>query len=209
VRAVDHLDATVRGRLAAVAAALQERVDDITKDVEHAIQDAIPEFAGESAVGAFREASIGANVSTMLRLVSDGIDSVDVVAPDAALAYARRLAEQRAAPAVIVRCYRVGQSRFLRHCLEELSRQEVADGVDGRQADHVASIVLIDHISDFIDRVLDQVLAAYEAARDPNAAHPNGSAGRHTASDLDAEAAAMDRSESGGAVSRFGRPRGR
>jgi hypothetical protein len=205
VPAVDHLDATVRERLAAVAAALQERVGDVTKDVEHAIQEAIPEFAGESAVGAFREASIGANVSTMLRLVSDGIDSVDVIAPDAALAYARRLAEQRAAPAVIVRCYRVGQSRFLRHCLEELSRQEVAEGVDGRQADHVASIVLIDHISDFIDRVLDQVLAAYECARGPHAARPNGSAAPHTESDLDAEAATIER-ESTGAVSRFGQP---
>lgn len=204
---MDHLDATVRDRLAAVAAALQVRVDEVTADVEHAIREAIPEFADESAAGAFREASIGANVTTMLRLVSDGIDSINVVAPDAAMAYARHLAEQHAAPALIVRCYRVGQSRFLRHCLEELSRQEIGEGVDGRHSDHVASIVLIDHISDFIDRVLDQVLAAYEQAREPSGPGSNRAAEPPEMSELDAEAAAIEPPESSGAVSRSGRPR--
>jgi hypothetical protein len=206
VRAVDHLDATVRERLAAVAAALQERVDDVTADVDQAIQEAIPEFANGSPVAGFREASIGANVSTMLRLVRDGIDSVDAVAPDAALTYARRLAAEGSPPAVIVRCYRVGQSRFLRHCLEELSRQEVADGSDARQADHVASIVLIDHISDFIDRVLDQVLSTFEQARRSGQPGPNGTAEPDTPSELDVEAAEIANSEHLGSISRSARP---
>jgi hypothetical protein len=207
---VDHLDATVRARLAAVAAALQARAAEVTADVERAIEDAIPEFADGSPVAGFRQASIGANVTTLLHLVSDGIDAVDVVAPEAAIAYARRLAEEHAPPALIVRCYRVGQSRFLRHCLEELSRQDPPAGVDGRQVDNIASIVMIDHISDFIDRVLDQVLTAYEQAREPGGPRAvRGGPGPDVPPDLDCSPADFAPPEAAGAFSRFGRPRDR
>jgi hypothetical protein len=213
VRAVDHVDATVRGRLAALADALEARSDVVTADVEESIREAIPEFADDSAVAAFREASIGANVTAMLGLVRVGIDAADVVAPDAAITYARELAEQGMPPKVIVRCYRVGQSRFLRHCLEELSRQEIADEAQGRQADHIASIVLIDHISDFIDRVLDQVLTAYEQARDPDgsaaAARAVGGGATDGGDDLDDGIAELTGNDELSPFSRFGPPRAR
>jgi DNA-binding PucR family transcriptional regulator len=96
-------------------------------------------------------------------MVRYGIDSVDAVAPTAALEYARRLAQRGTPASLIVRCYRVGQSRFLRHCIEALSNQE-EDG--DRQADGEVSIVLIEQVSDYIDRVLEQVLGEYEQTRE-------------------------------------------
>lgn len=164
---MDHLDSTVRRRLTALAAELDARVGEIVADVDESIQRAIPGFADDTEASAFREASIAENVSAMLRMVRIGIDAIDVAASDAALHYARHLAQHGTPPALLVRCYRVGQSQFLRHCLEGLSRQEVEATVDGRQSDHVASIVLIDQVSDYIDRVLEQVLTAYEQARQP------------------------------------------
>ena len=207
---VDHVDATARVRLAAVAAALEGSADDVTTSVEDAIRDAIPEFAADSTLSDLREASIRANVLAMLQLVRVGIDSADVKAPDAALAYAQRLAEYLVPPALIVRCYRVGQSRFLRHCLEELSRQELADGDGDPQVDHVTSIVLIDHISDFIDRVLDQVLAAYADGREPGVSTtPDVTVGSVAEPDLDAEVAEIAEVDDLDAVSRSAPPRAR
>lgn len=162
---MEILDSTLRGRLAALAVSLESRAPQITADVEEAISRAVPEFADHEVLGDLREASIGQNVGEMLEMLRLGVDAIDVSAPAAALTYARRLAVEGLPPALLVRCYRVGQSRFLRHCLEALTERGTDGRADTGLVDGELSIVLIDHVSDYIDRVLEQVLGAYEDAR--------------------------------------------
>src|SRR5260370_37239766 len=90
-----------------------------------------------------------------------GIDTAHIEAPTAALEYARRLS-QRGVPATdLVRAYRVGQARFLSHCIDELMRGTEGDHVEGRSTHW-----MVEHVSDSIDRVVEQVLDAYERARE-------------------------------------------
>lgn len=180
---MDRFDSTVKGRLSALADELAARSVEITADVQEAIALAIPDFAADADLTTFRAASIGQNVDAMVHMVRVGLDAMDVAIAPAALEYARQLAHKGAPPAVIVRCYRAGQSRFMRHCLEALSRQELEAGVDARQFDNITSIALIDQISDFIDRVLDRVLHEYEDARRGELGEPAAS----VAADLDHE----------------------
>lgn len=159
------VDSTLRGRLATLAVSLESRAPQITADVEEAISAAVPEFADHESLGDMREASIGRNVDEMLEMLRLGVDAIEVSAPAAALSYARRLAVEGLPPALLVRCYRVGQSRFLRHCLEALTEPGTGGQPDTGLVDGELSIVLIDHVSDYVDRVLEQVLGAYEDAR--------------------------------------------
>ena len=65
-------------------------------------------------------------------------------------------------PAVLlIRAYRVGQARFLRHCIEELLRQSSGDHLEG-----LATLEMIETVSDYVDRVVEQVLTTFGQARD-------------------------------------------
>ena len=86
-------------------------------------------------------------------------DSID--APLAAIDYARRLAQQDVPGALLIRAYRVGQARFLRHCIEELLRQSSGDHVEG-----LATLEMVETVSDYVDCVVEQVLTTYGLARD-------------------------------------------
>ena len=84
-----------------------------------------------------------------------------IEAPAAAVDYARRLAQQDVPAALLIRAYRVGQARFLRHCIEELLRQSSGDHLEG-----LATLEMIETVSDYVDRVVEQVLTTFGQARD-------------------------------------------
>ena len=84
-------------------------------------------------------------------------DSID--APPAALDYARRLAQQDVPAALLIRAYRVGQARFLRHCIEELLHQSSGAHLEG-----LATLEMVETVSDYIDCVVEQVLTTYGLA---------------------------------------------
>ena len=56
-------------------------------------------------------------------------------------------------PALLIRAYRVGQARFLRHCIEELLRQSSGDHLEG-----LATLEMVETVSDYVDCVVEQVL---------------------------------------------------
>lgn len=152
-------DATgVAARVAAVGEKLAERVDELTEDVQKVIVELIPDLRAD-ATDILQE-SVRANIETALRALETQADSNEATTPANAVEYARALAQADVAPTALIRAYRVGQTRFLRHCIEELlvtSRDPV---------DVLATLQLVESVSIRVDRVVEQVLTAYEHARE-------------------------------------------
>lgn len=141
-------DPRVRQLVAAVARTVGDRLPTVTRDVQGVIEDAIPWLRADESAGLLH-ASIGANIDATVRILIDagGLPSVD--APEAAVEYARRLAQQDVPATALIRAYQVGQARFLHHCIQELPRQSSGDHIEG-----LATLEMVESISDYVDRVV-------------------------------------------------------
>ena len=160
-RTVETADHRVGDQVASVAANLEPRIAGLVADIRELIQRDIPALGDDSQLTGLLDASVEENIVTFVHMLRHGIVTAHIEAPTAALEYARRLA-QRGVPATdLVRAYRVGQARFLRHCIDELMRQAEGDHVEGRSTHW-----MVERVSDSIDRVVEQVVAAYEGARE-------------------------------------------
>ena len=154
-------DARVEERVAFVAANLEPRIAEVIADIRNLIQRDIPKLDSDPALASLLDASVEENVVTVVHMLRHGIVTTHAEAPTAALEYARRLAERGIPATTLVRAYRVGQARFLRHCIDELLCQTPGDHVEG-----VCTQWMVEHVSDTLDRVIEQVIAAYEGARE-------------------------------------------
>ena len=90
-----------------------------------------------------------------------GIDLERVHSPAAAEAYARRLAQRDIPVAALLRAYRIGSARFQDWCLEELGRR-----TDNASIVSAAGLRIADITATYLDRVSEEVLAAYEAEKE-------------------------------------------
>ena len=160
-RCVEVGDARVAGRVASVAASLEPRIVELVSDIRDLIQRDIPTLESDPALTSLLDASVEENVVTVVHMLRHGIVTAHVEAPTAALEYARRLAQRGIPATALIRAYRVGQARFLRHCIDELLCQTPGDHVEGASTQW-----MVEHVSDTLDRVIEQVIAAYESARE-------------------------------------------
>ena len=158
---MDIGDARVGEQVASVAASLEARIADLATDIRELIQRDIPTLAGDPALTSLLDASVEENVVTVVHMLRHGIVTAHVEAPTAALEYARRLAQRDIPAAALIRAYRVGQARFLRHCIDELLYQTPGDHVEGASTQW-----MVEHVSDTLDRLVEQVIAGYESARE-------------------------------------------
>jgi hypothetical protein len=157
----DQAGTRVGERVASVAASLKPRIAELVSDIRGLIQRDIPKLDSGPALTSLLDASVEENVLTVVHMLRHGIVPAHVEAPTAALEYARWLAQRGIPATALARAYRVGQARFLRHCIDELLCQTPGDHVEG------ASIQwMVEHVSDTFDRVIEQVIAAYESARE-------------------------------------------
>ena len=158
--AVERGDPRVRALIESVAGTVGQRLAAVTGDVQTVIEENIPGLQAVESASLLR-ASVGENLDTALRALLDAQAPDSIEAPAAAVDYARRLAQHDVPAALLIRAYRVGQARFLRHCIEELLRQSSGDHLEG-----LATLEMIETVSDYVDRVVEQVLTTYAQARD-------------------------------------------
>jgi DNA-binding PucR family transcriptional regulator len=158
--AVQQGDPRVRALIGSVAGTVGQRLASVTGDVQDVIEEAIPGLQADEFALLLR-ASIWGNLESALRTLVGAVPPDTIDAPAAAIDYARRLAQQDVPAALLIRAYRVGQARFLRHCVEELLRQSPGEHVEG-----LATLEILETVSDYVDRVVEQVLTAYARARD-------------------------------------------
>jgi DNA-binding PucR family transcriptional regulator len=154
-------DPRVGEQVASVAASLEPRIAELATDIRDLIQRGIPTLEGDLQLTSLLDASVEENVGTIVHMLRHEIVTAHVEAPTAALEYARRLAQRDVPATALIRAYRVGQARFLRHCIDELLRQTSGDHVEG-----MSTQWMVEHVSDALDRLVGQVLAAYEDARE-------------------------------------------
>ena len=160
-QSVKIADPRVGEQVAAVAASLEPRIAELASDIRDLIQREIPTLEADPQLSSLLDASVEENVVTFVHMLRHGIVTAHVEAPTAALETARRLAQHDVPATALIRAYRVGQARFLRHCIDELLAQTHGDHVEG-----LSTRWMVEHVSDSIDRVVGQILAAYESARE-------------------------------------------
>ena len=152
---MDVGDARVGEQVASVAASREPRIVELATDIRDLIQRDIPVLAGEPALTSLLDASVEENVVTVVHMLRHRIVTAHVEAPTAALEYARRLAQRDIPATALIRAYRVGQARFLRHCIDELLFQTSGDHVEGTSTQWT-----VEHVSHTLDRVVEQVISA-------------------------------------------------
>jgi GGDEF-like domain len=159
MRGVTHDAPSVAQRVAAVGEPLAGQVDDLTDDGQEVIVGLVPELRADATE--VLHDSIRENIETALRGLAMVQNSNEETAPAAAVDYARALAQVDVPPTALIRAYRVGQTRLLRRCIEELLRTSSKNPVDV-----VATLHMVESVSTRLDRVVEQVYAEYEQARE-------------------------------------------
>ena len=137
---------------------LGERLDELTDEVEATIVELVPDLRGV-ATDVLHE-SVRSNLETALGALAAQADPNEATAPEMAVEYAQALAQVDVAPAALIRAYRVGQTLFLRRCIEELL------GTTSAPSDVLATLGIVESVSIRLDLVVEQVYAAYERARE-------------------------------------------
>lgn len=154
-------DNAVAERVAARAARLNPQLIELSVDIRELIRAAVPEVSTDEQIVTLLEASIRENVDCVIHILLNGMQTDLITAPNAALEYGRRLAQRDVPVAMLIRAYRIGQARFLHRCLADALELEEADHLEG-----AATLRIVEQVFDYIDRVVEQVVAAYELARD-------------------------------------------
>jgi DNA-binding PucR family transcriptional regulator len=125
-------------------------VDDIARE--------IPEFAHDARLMALLEAAAAENVSAAMHAIAleTRLDTID--APPAGVEHARILAQREVPITVLLRAYRLGQTRFVEGVLEQAREMSLDPGA--------STLDLVRAVSVYIDRISDQVAHAYEQERE-------------------------------------------
>jgi DNA-binding PucR family transcriptional regulator len=121
----------------------------------------IPELATDAAIEGLLTASVTANVATILDLFEAGADNTQLEAPAAAVEYARRLAQRGVAISGLLRAYRLGQAAFQQRMIRGVAEQSTATDVVVEAAMELAATTF-----NYIDRISEQVVVAYQTERD-------------------------------------------
>jgi hypothetical protein len=162
---MDLDDPAVGEEIVAVATRMAERLTDIAGEINDDIQDLVPALRDDDErVAALLGASVQENVTSVLHMLQHDIPGV--VAPNAAVAYAQRLAQRDVPMSPLLRAYRLGQTWFQREFITELLRQRQSDHVEG-----AATQLMVERTSLYVDKVVEQVIDAYEQARDEWLSH--------------------------------------
>jgi len=147
--------------LSTVARSVETRLTSVTADIQALIEESIPRLRSVDFAD-FHRASIAENVVTAGHILAGaGEEAPSTTAPIAAIDFARRLAQHDVPVTELIRAYRVGQTRFIRHCIHQLLEQSTADHKEG-----LAILEMVETISEYVDRVVEQVVSAYAHARE-------------------------------------------
>jgi len=148
----------------AVASRMGDYLPKVSNSVGNAIADLLPELGADERISALLSASVQENVNAAIHILQHEIAST--AAPNAAIEFARNLAQRDVGMAVLLRAYRVGQAQFQQDFITELLRGRDGDHVEGR-----ATLAMVQTISTYVDNVVEQLVETYERARDEWLSH--------------------------------------
>lgn len=171
----------------AVVAGLQDRLGEVTDSVLQHLLAEIAELRGERQLLELLRASTERNIDTVFSAIRHNIPIEHVEPPTAALEYARRLAQRGVSANALARAYRLGQQAMLDIVLNEAELVKL----DPRRS--LAVFRQLTAITfKYIDRISQQVIAAYETERDRWLETQNSTRALRVRELLDTDAAEAD-----------------
>ena len=147
--------------MARVAATVSRQAAVVSGDVNEVILREVPELHDDTAVLALLFSSVHSNVGTCLQIMQHQIDLNAVVAPAAALEYARRLAQRGTPLTALLRAYRLGHTCVSDWLLKELARQ-----TDDAQMLTAATLGMSKSVAGYVDQTSEEIVAAYTRERE-------------------------------------------
>ena len=144
-----------------VARTMASRLEELTGALHTTLAGEIADLRGDLPLLELLRSSIASNLETLVHVLRYDIPARDVVAPSAAVLYARRLAQRGVSPNALLRAYRLGHQRVVHWALEEIAR-----GADDVAVAYAATQQLLAVTFGYIDVVSEQVVTEYEAERE-------------------------------------------
>ncbi|MCW2758479.1 MAG: hypothetical protein JWO46_2225 [Nocardioidaceae bacterium] len=151
----------VRDRVESVAAALNDRLADITASMRAVLSGRIEELGADSLLVDLLGSSIEGNVDNILHALRHGIPVENVEPPSAANEYARRLAQRGVPVNALVRAYRLGQQHLLEAAYAECDRQITQPLLRSAAYQQIVTVTF-----DYIDWISQRVVTVYESERE-------------------------------------------
>jgi DNA-binding PucR family transcriptional regulator len=153
--------ANVGDLLAAIAGSLRPELPSLCEALIDQMVREMPELASDRSVEELLNSSVTANVSRILEVFEQGLENADLEAPAAAVEYARRLAQRGVPTNALLRAYRLGQAGFMQRMLHGIAAQSLKPDVVVAASIELSAITFT-----YIDRLSEQVFAAYQQERD-------------------------------------------
>lgn len=144
-----------------VAAALQQRLPDLTAALRDRLSSRIEELDGDAAIIELLYASIEGNIENILYSLRHDITLDKIEPPSAAYEYARRLAQRGVAMSALVRAYRLGQQHLLELVFAECERMAAEPSARAAAYEEVVAVTF-----DYIDWISQRVITVYEGERE-------------------------------------------
>jgi DNA-binding PucR family transcriptional regulator len=151
----------VKRVVAEIGAQLNDRLAAVSGFIRVSLEEEIPELRGDARIIELLGASVEGNVDTVLHALQHDITVEHVVAPTAALEYARRLAQHGVSVNALVRAYRLGQRRMNELVFREVRETDMDQSI---RVDVIEAITTT--LYAYIDWISQQVVAVYEDERE-------------------------------------------
>ena len=155
----NHAD--VGRRVAETAERIHKRLAEASSYIRRALEEDIPELRADPRLIDLLDASVEANVETVLHALRYDIAVQSIEAPVAAVEYARRLAQHGVPLNALVRAYRLGQGRMNEIVFRELRELDVTATTRFAVLEAISATLF-----EYIDRLSQQVVVVYEDERE-------------------------------------------
>lgn len=166
--AVTAFDRAWSDRVAILGSTMAGELPALTDRLHEGLLTNIPELKSDPVLEDLLRSSVDANLETVAHLLRHDLDVEDATVPVAAREYSRRLAQRGVPPTALVRAYRLGQQWISDWAFQEIRDKEPDPDVAYRAIQEMITVTFR-----YIDRITEQVIAAYETERKKWLAHQN------------------------------------
>ncbi|MCX6398822.1 MAG: helix-turn-helix domain-containing protein [Propionibacteriales bacterium] len=155
-------------RVATLGSTMAGQLPALTDRLHDGLLTNIPDLKSDPVLEDLLRSSVDANLETVAHLLQHDLDVEDATVPVAAREYSRRLAQRGVPLTALVRAYRLGQQWISDWSFQEISDKEQDPDVAYRAIQEMITVTFR-----YIDRITEQVIAAYETERKKWLAHQN------------------------------------
>lgn len=149
-----------------IAVVMSDQSPKLVDYLVHNFRTLIPQLPQDLVLVEMLEGSVGSNLEMLAHVFRGHVPMAEIQAPAAAVEYARRLAQRGTPPSALLRAYRLGQQLVLRWAGEQIALRRIEPTLA-----LATSQLLMETSFEYIDRVSESVMGAYQDERERWLAH--------------------------------------